>query len=683
MDIAIVIPSLEKYGGAERVAIACAENWQHRHAITIYSTTIDEALLREHGIGGGVKLRRLTPYFAGEHSMLLNAILLPKIWRREIGRHDIYFAHLWPTHLIDLHPMVWYPHEPLRVLHDLRFEHNIQRVGDGVARNIHVYPKYNYDRIGDSPYEAYLSAIDAMDRTARPDRVVANSRYTSLYLESVYGAPVHDVVYPGVDVDDFIDLPIDRNLFVTIGQLWPHKRVNLLIEAISMTDEAQLVVIGSGPEGDRLAELAVRLGVQDRVFFMSGLTNREMRLILARANAFLFAPIKEPFGIAILEAMVASMAVIAVNEGGFLEVCTEESAFLLPPFPSIFSEKIAYLQNNPEVAERMGRVGREIARNYSWSKAADTLEGILVDVANEYVAKQTPHLPHGSSLTRIGVQYYLWYGEGYGAAHWNDNPRSGAVRDRPMLNLHIDSGGPNPIELVGIQHVFDLAARRKRKFELAIQISAYGASTEDLQRVIRMIETLYAKRDNYLTLNGRPVLFWFWSGVLDGDPTYVKTCSIAAENFCNVAASLRLPAGAEESRLTFGMFDGMTPFSPLELSSAEQWETVWADAYAASEKANFPVRVATICPGYDDHALDDNDRRGNPYRDVPRRAGDTYKRGMAFVETLAGPPDLIVISTFNEFHENTHIEPSTFHGDLYVELTRDFVSRLKKQGERP
>ncbi len=707
MDIAIIVPLLDKYGGAERVVIECVRRWQTRHRITLYSTAFDKALLGEHGVGDGVALRLLNPHFEGEHSMLLNAVLLPKIWRQEIGRHDIYHTHLWPTHLIDLHPMVWYPHEPLRILHDLRFEQNAEQAGGAIARNIHIYPKYNYDRIEDSPYEAYLAAIDAMDKSAKPERVVANSAYSSRYLEDVYGEPVSDIIYPGVDVDGFIDLPIDRNLFVTVGQLWPHKRINLLIEAISMTDETQLVVVGSGPERQRLVDLAARIGVSDRVFFMSGLTNRELRLIMARACAFVFASIKEPFGIVVLEAMAAGRAVVAVKEGGFVEVCKDECGLLLPAFPSAFAKALSHLQANPGAAQAMGRAGRDAALNYSWQRTADELEAVLVEAFDAWAVAQPPARPRPPSETLVGIQYYLWYGEGYGAAHWNDHPAFGAVTEKPLLgyygsargrtiehhfalfrsmgldyailNLHVDEGGVNEIELLAIQHAFDIAAARGEPLRLAIQISPYNASCDELLRVIRLIEARFAGRDAYLRINDRPLLFWFWSGVLDGDAGYVGSLVEATEAFSNVAISLRLPAGMDEPQLTFGMFDGMAPFSPLELASEQQWEKVWNAAMSGSEKAGLPLRIATLSPGYDDRSLDDDRRRGNAFREVPRRGGDTYRRGMAFVEGLPALPDLVVISTFNEYHENTHIEPTVAHGDVYLELTRAFVERLKKE----
>ena len=441
MNIAAIIPFLEKYGGAERYLIECLRYWQHRHDITIYATKISDKLLEEHGISGDVQRCELAPYFDGEHSMLLNALLLPKIWREEIGRHDLYHTHLWPTHLIDLHPMVWFPHEPLRVLHDLRYEQNVEHIGQNAARNIHIYPKYNYDRIGDTLYEAYLSAIDAMDKAAKPERIVANSGYCAKYLEDVYGVAVNDVVYPGVEPEMFIELPTDQNLFVTISQLWPHKRVKLLIEAIALTDGTQLLVIGSGPEKERLLEIARRLGVDDRVFFLSGLSNWELGLVLARACAFLFAPVKEPFGIVVLEAMAAGKPVIAVDQGGYVEACHADYSFLVPPFPAAFAEKITYLQRNPDITQRMGAAGKRAAWEYTWKRTSTELEGILLDTWRTATAWKPSRPAVKQSKTLVGIQYYLWYGEGFGAAHWNDNPTNGHVADKPLLGYYSSTKG--------------------------------------------------------------------------------------------------------------------------------------------------------------------------------------------------------------------------------------------------
>src|SRR6185436_16808086 len=95
LSMAVVIPELAKYGGAERYLIECVSRWQHLHDITIYASVVNADLLAEHGIGKKVKIKKLSPYFEGKHAILLNTALLPKIWEQEIGKHDIYHTHLW------------------------------------------------------------------------------------------------------------------------------------------------------------------------------------------------------------------------------------------------------------------------------------------------------------------------------------------------------------------------------------------------------------------------------------------------------------------------------------------------------------------------------------------------------------------------------------------------------------
>jgi glycosyltransferase involved in cell wall biosynthesis len=700
LNLGIIIPELEKYGGAERYLIECVKVWQSRHNVTIYSAVFNHDMLRESMIHDTVKLVEIARSFAGEHAFFLNAVLLPKLWRQQIGRHDVYHSHLWPTHMIDLHPMVWFPHEPLRLLHDLRFE---QRQSDPENHEVHIYPKYNYDHISDNIYDAYRSAIDAMDHATRPDYIVANSSYMAGYLARVYGGDVAGVVYPGVDTDSFIDLKVDRKLFVTISQLWPHKRVNLLIEAIALTDETQLIVIGSGPELDRLQSLCIKLGVEDRVFFLAGLKNFEVSLVLARACALLFCPIREPFGIVVLEAMAAGKPIVAVNEGGYVEVCHPDFAILIPPSPLLFAEKIEYLRDNPEQGRAMGNAAREAAKKFAWKRSAAELEAFLL-AASSKGKPCTALASERRESPLLGIQYYLWYGDGFGMEHWNDSVKFGHVGDHPflgyyasergqtieyhldqfeamkldfvLLNLHIDPSGANETEWRSIRNLFDISSERGSTLRFAIQISPYGGDAEQIRDVIAVIRETFLEREQYLRIDGKPVLFWFWSSAFDGSRILFDAMSEVAAEFRNFAVSLRLPKGIEESRYTFDFFEGFGLYSPLEVSSEANWERTWQGAVDAAQTAGMHYQLISVSPGYDDSALQDPQRAGNPYRMVPRREGETYGRTLKFAKSLAKPPDIVVVSTYNEFHENTHVESSARYGNKYVELTREFVERM-------
>ena len=54
----------------------------------------------------------------------------------------------------------------------------------------------------------------------------------------------------------------------------------------------------------------------------------------------------------------------------------------------------------------------------------------------------------------------------------------------------------------------------------------------------------------------------------------------------------------------------------------------------------------------------------------------TYERMQKAALALTPMPEYIIVTSFNEFHENTHIEPSEKFGDLYLNSTKDFKEKI-------
>ncbi len=78
--------------------------------------------------------------------------------------------------------------------------------------------------------------------------------------------------------------------------------------------------------------------------------------------------------------------------------------------------------------------------------------------------------------------------------------------------------------------------------------------------------------------------------------------------------------------------------------------------------------IPTAMPGFDEHLLDD---RGPNPRVYPRENGDVFKKALGLA--VQSSPHFIAIYTWNEWWENTYIEPSENYGDQYLTITGDYV----------
>ena len=76
-----------------------------------------------------------------------------------------------------------------------------------------------------------------------------------------------------------------------------------------------------------------------------------------------------------------------------------------------------------------------------------------------------------------------------------------------------------------------------------------------------------------------------------------------------------------------------------------------------------------MTPGYNDTVV----RDGNP--PVSREEGEYYKN--RWIDAITLNPDWISITSWNEWHEGTEIEPSQENGDLALQQTKQYIQEFK------
>ncbi|MGD2127144.1 MAG: hypothetical protein PVG99_13750, partial [Desulfobacteraceae bacterium] len=133
-------------------------------------------------------------------------------------------------------------------------------------------------------------------------------------------------------------------------------------------------------------------------------------------------------------------------------------------------------------------------------------------------------------------------------------------------------------------------------------------------------------------------------------------------------------------KLIRGFFSGWSFYSPLEVGPRKEWETVWEETYRDFVEDDGVLRAFTICPGFDDRHLTSEERKGKRRRHIPRNGLKIYERMQKAALSLKPEPHYLLITSFNEFHENTHIEPSRRFGDAYLRSTRAFSKKLRAHG---
>ncbi|VBB09317.1 glycosyl transferases group 1 [Lucifera butyrica] len=121
------------------------------------------------------------------------------------------------------------------------------------------------------------------------------------------------VIYPPVDVDTFNFYETKEDYFLTASRMVPYKRMDLIVEAFKSMPDKRLVVIGDGPEFDKVAAKA-----GENVVIMGYQPTEVLKEYMQKARAFIFAA-EEDFGITPLEAQACGTPVIAYGKGGVSE----------------------------------------------------------------------------------------------------------------------------------------------------------------------------------------------------------------------------------------------------------------------------------------------------------------------------------------------------------------------------
>jgi phosphatidylinositol alpha-1,6-mannosyltransferase len=182
-----------------------------------------------------------------------------------------------------------------------------------------------------------------------------------------------------------------RRWLLSVARLTPHKGIDtglrMLARLREVYPELGYAVVGSGDQLSTLEGMAQKLGVTDRVRFLTAVPDSDLPAVYNSAEVYLGLSrltdlAAEGFGISLVEASASGVPVIAGRSGGIPEAVRDGETGLLVDAeqPEEVSRALCSLLEDRTLAQRLGAAGRRAVESYyNW----DRVTADLADIGHE------------------------------------------------------------------------------------------------------------------------------------------------------------------------------------------------------------------------------------------------------------------------------------------------------------
>ncbi len=342
MKVALFIDQLTEIGGAEKVALILAKHFK----ADIYTTYVnwkgvDEEFKNLEINEIGLFFKNLN--FITDLEIVLRFLLL------RVKDYDVYLIlnRFCLSASVRHHPNIW--------IFTALFDENDL---------IHYYANNSEDGIERQALIEYIKTISLWKRVTNHifffffrtldkfwvknfDKILANSKYSAKLIKDIFNRDSR-ILYPPIETMNYFCNEY-KNFYLSVLRLCKGKGINLIISAFKEMPDNMLIIVGEGPERNRL-EYEVKWF--ENIKFLGKIKSEKLIKLYSQCLGTIIMSPFEPFGIVPIESMAAGKPCIASNSGGFKEtIIHRQTGFLIKPYKQEVKNYVKKL--TPKLAKKM------------------------------------------------------------------------------------------------------------------------------------------------------------------------------------------------------------------------------------------------------------------------------------------------------------------------------------------
>lgn len=204
----------------------------------------------------------------------------------------------------------------------------------------------------------------------RRDHIIVPSAYWQNYLINQYHLPKNRITVTHEAVDpEFINhhSPItvhqSQNYLVYTGNLYPHKNLQVILQALKQLPDLKLKIICGRSVFDQKV-------TSPQVEFLGFVSDSDFAKIYHQALALIHPALIEGFSLTGLEAMALSCPVIASNATCIPEIYGPAALYFDPHQPQQLVDQIIRLRQSSKLRQQLIKLGHQQVKKYSWTNTA-------------------------------------------------------------------------------------------------------------------------------------------------------------------------------------------------------------------------------------------------------------------------------------------------------------------------